>query len=239
VIDRAEGKLPDRASTVDDATSTAAIIPHQHRRQWLDRSRGRPETIDQSQGRRQLSRSSSMAPRSDVVVTNTTRAKTRSWTARGTVPALGATTLTSRCGAPWPRRSGRQHPGAPREILSSLLSCQENKCPSQRHIKVVVLRGRLSNFDVQDFVRDVGLAVSERRPGPSVAATHGSRSSFEPVRLRLGDEAVAELVAAFVAGTTREELADHYGVSLSSVKRLLRGARVRRRHSRSAGGPEQ
>jgi DNA-directed RNA polymerase specialized sigma24 family protein len=103
----------------------------------------------------------------------------------------------------------------------------------------VVLRGRLSNFDVQDFVRDTEPAVSELRSGPSVAATHGSRSSFESVRLRLGDEAVAELVAAFVAGTTREELADHYGVSLSSVKRLLRGVRVRRRHSRSAGGPEQ
>jgi hypothetical protein len=104
---------------------------------------------------------------------------------------------------------------------------------------MVVLRGRLSNFDVQDFVRHVGLAVSERRPGPSVAATHGPRSSLEPVRVRLGDEAVAELVAAFVAGATREGLAGQYDVSLSSVKRLLRGAGVRRRDSRSAGEPEQ
>ena len=48
--------------------------------------------------------------------------------------------------------------------------------------------------------------------------------------------AVAELVAAFVAGTTRGELADQYGVSLSSVKRLLRGVGE---DNRSAGGPVQ
>jgi transcriptional regulator with XRE-family HTH domain len=45
----------------------------------------------------------------------------------------------------------------------------------------------------------------------------------------VGDEAVAELVAAFAMGVTREELADRYGVSLSSVKPLLNGSNVRRR----------
>ena len=92
------------------------------------------------------------------------------------------------------------------------------------------LRGRLSNFDVQGFVRDVGLAVDVRQQsGPSVATTHIPRSSLEPVRVRLGDEAVAELVAAFVAGATREGLAARYHVSLSSVKRLLRASGTRRR----------
>lgn len=52
---------------------------------------------------------------------------------------------------------------------------------------------------------------------------------MEPVQVRLGDEAVAELVAAFIAGATRAGPADQYGVSLSSVKRLLRSSGIRRR----------
>jgi hypothetical protein len=52
-----------------------------------------------------------------------------------------------------------------------------------------------------------------------------------------GDGGVAELVAAFVAGTTREELGARYGVSLSSVKRLLRNTGTRRRVGPPADGP--
>jgi hypothetical protein len=50
-----------------------------------------------------------------------------------------------------------------------------------------------------------------------------------PVRDRLGDDGVAGLIAAFIAGTTRREPVARYGVSFSSVKRLLRASGVRRR----------
>jgi len=58
-----------------------------------------------------------------------------------------------------------------------------------------------------------------------LAATRGVRQVG--VRARLGDAGVAELVDSFMAGTTREDLAAQSGISLSSVKRLLRlhGAR--------------
>ena len=57
------------------------------------------------------------------------------------------------------------------------------------------------------------------------AARRGARQVG--VRARLGDAGVAELVDSFMAGTTREDLAAQSGISLSSVKRLLRlhGAR--------------
>ena len=103
------------------------------------------------------------------------------------------------------------------------------------------LRGRLSNFEVQQFVRDVHAGMGGNvavTSGAQVAAC-GARSALVPVRMRLGDEVVAEMVAAFVAGVTMRELLDRYGVSLSSVKRLLRGSGTRRRCGPAAGGPGQ
>jgi hypothetical protein len=46
----------------------------------------------------------------------------------------------------------------------------------------------------------------------------------EPHRIldRLGEEAVSELIEAFRAGTPKWRLAEQYGISLSSVKRLVR-----------------
>jgi uncharacterized protein (DUF433 family) len=41
-------------------------------------------------------------------------------------------------------------------------------------------------------------------------------------RERLSETEVAELVSQFVAGITRQALVERYGLSLSSVKRLLR-----------------
>jgi hypothetical protein len=67
------------------------------------------------------------------------------------------------------------------------------------------------------------------------SATCDVRLAPEPVRVRLGEETVAELVAAFVAGATREVLADRYGVSLSSVKRLLRASGTRRQGGHATG----
>jgi DNA invertase Pin-like site-specific DNA recombinase len=45
------------------------------------------------------------------------------------------------------------------------------------------------------------------------------------VRDRLSEAEVRQLVKAFQAGTTKHELAERYGISLSSVKRVLRRQR--------------
>jgi DNA-directed RNA polymerase specialized sigma24 family protein len=52
---------------------------------------------------------------------------------------------------------------------------------------------------------------------------------------RLTTEAEQTLVAGFMAGTSKRELAEQYGISESSVKRLLRrhGATRPRRYGRS------
>jgi hypothetical protein len=106
----------------------------------------------------------------------------------------------------------------------------------------VELRGRLSNPDVRQLVWSVqdlfdgkpdALALGAR------AATRRELRAPERVRVRLGDAAVAELVATFVAGTTREMLVDRYGVSLSSVKRLLRGSGARRPGGPAVGEPKR
>lgn len=54
---------------------------------------------------------------------------------------------------------------------------------------------------------------------------------------RLGEAGVAQLLARYRRGTTQQELADCYGVSASSVKRLIHahGAQLwRRRPSRAS-----
>jgi hypothetical protein len=55
---------------------------------------------------------------------------------------------------------------------------------------------------------------------------HSVRSTPAPSRWRVGDrltEADAtRLVAAFTAGTSKRKLAERYGISESSVKRLIR-----------------
>jgi hypothetical protein len=62
-------------------------------------------------------------------------------------------------------------------------------------------------------------AAHERRSLRRVK--EGGAGALRPVRDRLGDQAVRELVASFQSGVP---LATRYGISLSSVKRLLRGS---------------
>ena len=104
------------------------------------------------------------------------------------------------------------------------------------------LRGRLSNPEVRRFVCSVQDLIDRKSdalaPGAQVA-TRCERRAPKRVRVRLGDAAVDELVAAFVAGTTREMLVDRYGVSLSSVKRLLRGSGARRPGGPAVGEPKR
>jgi hypothetical protein len=72
-----------------------------------------------------------------------------------------------------------------------------------------------------------GVAADLTELVPMVAALVAPMRRY--VQQIVGDEAVAELVVAFAMGVTREELADRYGVSLSSVKPLPNGSNVRRR----------
>jgi hypothetical protein len=85
------------------------------------------------------------------------------------------------------------------------------------------------------FVRNVQDLID----GPHVvraagdhSATRSERQAPKSLRTRLTDAMVAELVAAFRAGATGPKLADRYGVSLSSVKRVLRGSGARRHRAR-------
>lgn len=50
-----------------------------------------------------------------------------------------------------------------------------------------------------------------------------------PLSVRLGDDGISRMIADFKSGMTREKLAEHYGCSLSSVKRILRTNSIRRR----------
>ena len=58
-------------------------------------------------------------------------------------------------------------------------------------------------------------------PGVACTAHGGGRI---PVRERLSDQDVDDLVHRFRAGTPKHKLASYYGISLSSVKRLLKKA---------------
>ena len=48
------------------------------------------------------------------------------------------------------------------------------------------------------------------------------------VKDRLSERDIAELIAAFIAGTTKHELAKCFGINLKSVKNLLREAGVKK-----------
>jgi len=97
--------------------------------------------------------------------------------------------------------------------------------------QLVELRGCLSNFELRRIVRDVQSLLD----GEPITVAQGEMTSIhakvrapESVRARLGDAAVADLIAEFVAGTTRQELVARYDVSLSSLKILLHGSGIHR-----------
>jgi DNA invertase Pin-like site-specific DNA recombinase len=56
----------------------------------------------------------------------------------------------------------------------------------------------------------------------------GRASGVWRVRDRLTDDDVLVLIADFLAGTSKRELAERYGVSFSTVKKILRTHGVRR-----------
>jgi hypothetical protein len=89
---------------------------------------------------------------------------------------------------------------------------------------VEVLR-RYSNFpDLVKRVQEVLRRIEEndRDDEPGVHST-GHGGGLVPVRERLGEADVHAIVERFRAGEAKHRLATEYGISLSSVKRLLRG----------------
>ena len=71
------------------------------------------------------------------------------------------------------------------------------------------------------------LRKAQARPGEQVSSV---RSAQSPRGWRVGDRLSAadteQLVAAFTAGTSKRKLAERYGISESSVKRLIRQYRA-------------
>jgi uncharacterized protein (DUF433 family) len=91
---------------------------------------------------------------------------------------------------------------------------------------VEVLR-RYSNLSgLVKSVRTVLKRIEEndQTDEPGICST-GRGGRLVPVRERLSEVALGELVASFRAGMPKHELATRYGISLSSVKRALRNAR--------------
>jgi hypothetical protein len=68
------------------------------------------------------------------------------------------------------------------------------------------------------------IEAGDRDDEMGVCAT-GRGGGLTPVRERLSVDELAELVASRRAGTRLRDLATQYGISLSSAKRILRGAR--------------
>jgi hypothetical protein len=85
---------------------------------------------------------------------------------------------------------------------------------------VVGLRRFKLNHELQRYRRDWRAGVKQTVPPTSAyARTRPSRL----MRHRLVDQDIAALVRAFRRGTPKHMLAERYGISLTSVKRELRG----------------
>jgi hypothetical protein len=86
----------------------------------------------------------------------------------------------------------------------------------------VDLRGRLSNPDMREVVASAAQAVSCIQADDG----QGSSSPSAPRRWklvdRLGEQILRDLLKDSGTGATKHALAQRYGISLSSVKRLLR-----------------
>jgi hypothetical protein len=64
----------------------------------------------------------------------------------------------------------------------------------------------------------------DRTDEPGVQST-GSGAGLAPVRARLSEVEALEIVRRFQAGTPKHKLAAEYGMSLSTMKRLLKQLR--------------
>lgn len=80
-------------------------------------------------------------------------------------------------------------------------------------------------FDLEVATRQLAKAVHaqvKRADTPPRSVKNTPHPRQRRLTNRLGDDQVQELVAAFEAGTTREELGKRYGISRTSVAKILR-----------------
>jgi len=76
--------------------------------------------------------------------------------------------------------------------------------------------------DLQEALRRTKEASANGVPARSVKTVVRQDGGRRRLTFRLTDTQLAELVAAFEAGTTRMELAERYGIGRSSVAKVLR-----------------
>jgi hypothetical protein len=91
--------------------------------------------------------------------------------------------------------------------------------PTHHRVELVRL---YSNPDVPDIVARAAQAVTHVRLDHNSAASPLSARRRWRLVDRLGEQVIRELLTESRAGTPQRELAERYGISVSSVKRILR-----------------
>jgi len=76
--------------------------------------------------------------------------------------------------------------------------------------------------DLRETTRQLKALSSDDTPARSVKTIHREGGGQRRLSNRLTDDQVRELVAEFEAGVTRLKLAERYGISRTSVAKLLR-----------------
>jgi hypothetical protein len=87
---------------------------------------------------------------------------------------------------------------------------------------LVDLRGRFSNPEVLEMVALATQAVAEAKAGVGQAASPPPPPRRWRLVDRLGEQSICDLLRDRHAGATKRALAERYGISFSSVKRILR-----------------
>jgi len=96
---------------------------------------------------------------------------------------------------------------------------------------VELVRRYSNRADLQERLAEARSRASQRggqEPDSHDVTVSGRVPCVWRVRDRLTAEAVERLIAEFLAGTSKRELAERYAVSFSSVKNILRKHGVRR-----------
>jgi len=96
----------------------------------------------------------------------------------------------------------------------------------------VELERRYSNrFDLHERLAEVCRKARERSDHDDEDTDVGARSSAArpwSIRNRLSNDDILQIIAEFLAGTSKRLLAERYAISVTSVKTILRQHGVRR-----------
>jgi hypothetical protein len=91
----------------------------------------------------------------------------------------------------------------------------------------VDLRGRLSNTDIRDVVAHAAQAVTGSKIDHESTASPPLSGRRWRLVDRLGEQILRDMLRDSRMGTTQQRLAERYGVSVSSVKRLSKREHLR------------